>query len=302
MIDKYIIDSLIQLNIEQVATQLGLTVNRHKSLCPFHNDTHPSLTFNVAKNRYKCFACGASGNVIDLVMGVGNIGFVQACRWLASGTWMQSEVAAKPAAKEVKNSFDAAKYEKMLRYQFISDKARHFLFEERRLSMDVMRWARVKCWTDKRGVEWLAIPYYDEDGRLIGLQNRNLDWNNITKTGDRFMFPKGARVQMYNLNVLPLLKPNGHLWIGEGCTDCWALMSSGRYAVAVASATTCRDEDLARVVRVKERLGLTIHCVPDQDSAGENLFKQLKKSIPDILHHSLPIDYKDFSQWWASRY
>jgi DNA primase len=32
------------------------------TLCPFHNDHHPSLKLD---KRYYCFACGASGDVID---------------------------------------------------------------------------------------------------------------------------------------------------------------------------------------------------------------------------------------------
>ena len=42
------------------------TVNSHKkALCPFHVDTKPSLSFK--SNRFTCFACGAKGDVIDLV-------------------------------------------------------------------------------------------------------------------------------------------------------------------------------------------------------------------------------------------
>ena len=52
--------------IEEVAVELGMKVVRHAALCPFHNDKNPSLHFNRGKNRYKCFACGASGDVVDL--------------------------------------------------------------------------------------------------------------------------------------------------------------------------------------------------------------------------------------------
>ena len=61
--------------IEDVAKRLGIEVGRHKALCPFHEDRHPSLHFDIKRNRYKCFSCGASGNVIDLVMR-----YMNACR------------------------------------------------------------------------------------------------------------------------------------------------------------------------------------------------------------------------------
>ena len=35
-------------------------------LFPFHEDSHPSLSFKVSKNTYRCFVCGASGGTIVL--------------------------------------------------------------------------------------------------------------------------------------------------------------------------------------------------------------------------------------------
>ena len=47
----------------QAAESFGLAVDKHgMALCPFHNDHHPSLKLD---KRYYCFACGASGDVID---------------------------------------------------------------------------------------------------------------------------------------------------------------------------------------------------------------------------------------------
>ena len=83
MIEKYQLQRLIDLPIEGVAERLGLSVHRHKARCPFHNDAHPSLTFHVGKNRYRCYVCGAHGRSIDLVMNRLGLSFVEACRWLA---------------------------------------------------------------------------------------------------------------------------------------------------------------------------------------------------------------------------
>ena len=66
--ERYEIQKLRDLPIEGVAQRLGLEVARHKALCPFHDDRHPSLSFSVRRNSYRCFVCGASGGTIDLVM------------------------------------------------------------------------------------------------------------------------------------------------------------------------------------------------------------------------------------------
>lgn len=80
------IQQLRQLPVEGVAERLGLRVTRHKSLCPFHDDHHASLTFNVRRNTYRCFACDAHGGTIDLVMRHLHKDFPDACRWLADAT------------------------------------------------------------------------------------------------------------------------------------------------------------------------------------------------------------------------
>lgn len=40
---------------------------QRKGLCPFHDDTKPSLNVNIAKNVFKCHACGIGGNIIKMV-------------------------------------------------------------------------------------------------------------------------------------------------------------------------------------------------------------------------------------------
>ena len=89
MIEKYQLQRLIDLPIEGVAERLGLSVHRHKARCPFHNDAHPSLTFHVGKNRYRCYVCGAHGRSIDLVMNRLGQSFVEACHWLAHAYGIQ---------------------------------------------------------------------------------------------------------------------------------------------------------------------------------------------------------------------
>ncbi len=46
----------------------GLQLNHNnKALCPFHNDTHASLSVKPKKNIATCFSCGVTGNVISFV-------------------------------------------------------------------------------------------------------------------------------------------------------------------------------------------------------------------------------------------
>ena len=58
---------LNQSNIQTVLEHYGLKVVKNKCQCPFHADTHPSMSIHRNKGIAKCFACGAGGNTISFI-------------------------------------------------------------------------------------------------------------------------------------------------------------------------------------------------------------------------------------------
>lgn len=52
-------------------------------LCPFHGEKTPSFTVSPAKEIYKCFGCGKSGNTITFLMEHEKYSYVEALKWLA---------------------------------------------------------------------------------------------------------------------------------------------------------------------------------------------------------------------------
>ncbi len=53
-------------------------------LCPFHSEKTPSFTVTPAKNIYKCFGCGASGDSVKFVMEHESMTYPEALRYLAT--------------------------------------------------------------------------------------------------------------------------------------------------------------------------------------------------------------------------
>ena len=53
-------------------------------VCPFHDDNHPSMSVSKEKQIYKCFSCGATGNVFNFIMDYENISFREALSKVAS--------------------------------------------------------------------------------------------------------------------------------------------------------------------------------------------------------------------------
>ena len=392
--EKYEIEKLRDLPIEEVASQLGLQVARHKSLCPFHSDHHASLSFNTRKNLCRCFVCmDESLDSIGLVMKSLHVDFPKACFWLAdrngillekvrgrnwrrdcgsssaaassaalaavtssaapsAASSVSAPAAASASSPAAPHSFDAARYARFFEHPWLNEAACRFLFDERKIDGRVARWCRLSSWTDRKGVNWLQIPYFDREGRLVGIQNRNLDFHRKSrptdsmdseKTGEsscptdftndtdsmnsedsekagknscptdftddtdskdrtdfeetpRFRFPYGSQCGIYNLQVLNLLTPGERLFITEGCSDCWAMLSAGHKAIAIPSATLLKPEDRDVLAHISKSLGVEWHMFPDRDAPGERLFLQLKEILPSLIHHQLPPGCKDFGE------
>ena len=295
--DRLELQKLRELPIEGVAERLGLTVKTHKCLCPFHDDHHASMSFKVSKNTFRCFVCGASGGPIDLVMRYLRKDFREATRWLADeNNIILTEYKSQPSDISHQTSFDASRYERFFERPWLLPEARRFLFDERRLDPRVIAWCRLTSWKDKQGIPWLQIPYYDREGKLIGIQNRNL----IPGALPRFRFPQGAQCTIYNLPVLNLLKPGDTLFITEGCSDCWAMLSAGHKAIAIPSATLLKRKDAELLETLSLKLGTKFGMFPDRDEPGERLFLQLKEVLPRLVHYQLPPGNKDFSEYYLS--
>lgn len=297
------IQKLRDLPIEAVAERLGLTVTHHKSLCPFHTDRHPSLSFSVGRNTFHCFVCGARGGTIDLVMRYLNLNFYEACRWLADANNIILSQRQPASTTEKTDHFDPTRYQRFFEHPQLSDTARHFLYEERRLHPGVVSWCRLSSWCDRRGTEWLQIPYYDLEGKLIGIQNRRLtsgpDRGNDRKE-PRFRFPSGSRCSIYNLPIVNHLKDGDELWIAEGCSDCWAMCSDHHRAIAIPSATLLMPQDKEYLAALVESRHLQVRMAPDNDAPGYMLYLKLKEVLPSLVHQALPPGCKDYSEMYLT--
>ncbi|MGL5348408.1 MAG: DNA primase [Peptostreptococcaceae bacterium] len=58
--------------------------SNYKGLCPFHGEKTPSFYINTSKQIYKCFGCGEGGDVINFVMKMENLDFIDAVKLLAN--------------------------------------------------------------------------------------------------------------------------------------------------------------------------------------------------------------------------
>ena len=310
------LDDIRATPIEDVAKDLGIVVGRHKALCPFHPDRHPSLHFDVKRNRFKCFSCGASGNVIDLVMRYMNVGFKEAVEWMEEAPLPprggiscppDTPAALLPPPPGGRGAVDIEYLSTLIARPIINAEAAHFLYDERRIDPRVVRWCGLSsvsqptpCWRWGKAfydAPSLLIPYRDVEGNLLSVQGRYMGNENKP----RFRFPRGSHVGMYNKPVIRRLKSGDELWITEGPSDCWAMLSAGHKAVAIPSATSLTKNDI-HLLREGLPEGVSLHMYPDNDTPGMNLFLKLQRWFPQLQRHDLSNGVKDFGEAWRNRY
>lgn len=143
----------------------------------------------------------------------------------------------------------------------------------------------------------LLFPYYNKKQDLVGLQSRYLGDN---PDAPRFQFISSQKTRLYNIPILNSLKNNEELYISEGITDCLALLSSGKKAVAIPSATIFPEYDLNTLSKFK------LFMVPDGDEAGHRAFNKLQRFFIDrfcsLKEVRLPEGIKDFSEYYRIHY
>lgn len=87
MIDPGIIEKIkAAIDIVDVVgefVELTKKGQNYVGLCPFHDDTTPSLSVSPARGTYKCFACGEGGDAIDFLCDLKGLSFYETMKWLA---------------------------------------------------------------------------------------------------------------------------------------------------------------------------------------------------------------------------
>ena len=85
--DKDLIDAVLKHAdiVKVVSSYLTVTKKGRNfvAVCPFHDDTDPSLTISPEKQIFKCFVCGTSGNAISFVSKYEHLSYQDAVRKVA---------------------------------------------------------------------------------------------------------------------------------------------------------------------------------------------------------------------------
>lgn len=108
------------VNVVSQYISLKQSGSNFSGLCPFHSEKTGSFHVNQGKQIYKCFGCGEGGDVINFVMKIENLDFIEAVKLLAE----KNGIEFKTNLSEE----DKAKMEKIKIIQDIHLKSARFYF------------------------------------------------------------------------------------------------------------------------------------------------------------------------------
>ncbi|MCI8394000.1 MAG: DNA primase [Bacilli bacterium] len=191
--------------VEIISSYIPLTQKgkNYFGVCPFHNDHAPSMSVSKEKGIFKCFSCGATGNVFKFVADFENIGFVQAVKRVAEkiGMNLKSDIPIKTETKHQKeyqimelstlffqNNLLTSEGERAMRY-----------LKSRGLNETIVKEFQIGLALDKNSLYQLLHQKKYQDQLLfnLGLINQNgLNFYDVFK--NRIMFP------IHNINGEPV--------------------------------------------------------------------------------------------------
>ena len=89
--ESFIQELLSRIDIVEVINKVSPLKRTGKNFmccCPFHKEKTPSFSVSQQKQFFKCFGCGASGNVIGFLMRYEGLSYPEAIRKLAESIGM----------------------------------------------------------------------------------------------------------------------------------------------------------------------------------------------------------------------
>lgn len=162
-----------------------------KYLCPLHDDSNPSFTVyrhEGEAERFKCWGCGAGGDVVDLIGALGHVEFKEALVKAAEMVPLAEGWAGPTIGEKAKDfDFEAARALVTQAEMYAEEEALAALVdfvEDRGLTLDPA--ALFERWRVGQRDAQLIIPFYRRDGGLQSYKWRTATTKAISAKGSDF--------------------------------------------------------------------------------------------------------------------
>lgn len=289
-------------------------------VCPFHDDHSPSMSVSPDKQIYKCFVCGATGNVFTFVQNYLNISFLEAVKIVADKIGEDFKIKESKENTRLSKYYDIMNlstlfYQNNLRTQQ-GEEARKYLLD-RGLNDEIIKDFSIglalpesktlftllsKKNISKKEMDELGLvadgengtydlfrnriifPLKSPTGKVNGFSGRIYNTTSQSKyinTKETIIFKKRENLYNYHL-AAPVARQEKYIIICEGFMDAIRIYSAGIKNVVATMGTALAKEQIALL----KKLGVKVIIVMDSDAAGEmatiSLGQSLMKESIDI--------------------
>ena len=314
LIDNEIIGRIRKSNdiVDVIGSYIDLVPKgkNYFGVCPFHDDHSPSMSVSREKQIYRCFTCGASGNVITFVMNYENIGFVDALKKL--GDRVQIHLDIKSSQKDSKYSelYDIYKlstsfYKNNLNSP-LGEKAREYL-NNRKITEDMIKTFDIglslndslskmllKKYDAKKLIDIglshkyngkiadlflnrIMFPIKDLNGNIVAYSGRKYDDSDAPKyinTKETIIFKKGNVLYNY-FSALEEVRRKKEIIVCEGFMEVIRLYSIGVKNVVALMGTSFTSDQL----EVIKKLNVNVVLNLDNDGPGKLAAFQIGETL-----------------------
>lgn len=298
--------------VDVISSYIPLTKKgkNYFGICPFHDDTNPSMSVTRDKQIYKCFSCGASGNVFNFIMDYENVDFKEAARILAKRAGIDFKLG------HIKNNNQYEKYYQMydlalkLYQNNINStygKTALDYLEKRSISKDIIKEFKIGLALDKSALtniltkrEYSALemdkyglgngyndlyfnrimfPLFDTNNRVVGFSGRiylsaDKEQSKYINTKETPIFKKGELLyNYYNAKEHCRLKKN--VILVEGFMDVIRLYTIGIKNVVALMGTALTKNQISLL----KRLSTEIYLCLDGDEAGRKAMASVGEDL-----------------------
>ena len=303
MIKQYDIDKVLDAaNIVDVVSdfvQLKAAGSNMKGLCPFHDDSNPSLMVSPAKNYCKCFACGEGGGPVTFVMKHEGMTFPEAIKYLAKKYGIKIEDKEPTAAEQEEYLQKEAMYiandllNKEFQKQLLLHKvAQDYLYNRwdkeccdevgigycppyanlvQKLGIDKEIAEKLKL-VNEKGSDFfynrITIPIRDRQNRIIGFTARrpdNVKEYKYLNSADSLLYNKSKSVFGINTAYVRAAQSKT-FYLVEGASDWLRLQCIGVYNSVATLGSAWTEEQIKQL----ERHASHLCFVPDADPPKPN--------------------------------
>lgn len=291
--------------VDIISSYLPLTQKgkNYFGVCPFHEDHSPSMSVSEEKQIYKCFSCGATGNVFTFVENYLNVTFAEAVSIIASkvGISLRLDLTKKQENKYQKeydlmelatrfyqNNLQTEEGEKAREYLkergLLEDTAKEFsiglslnknmlyaLFSKKEYSEKMLEDLGLitRSGTQVYDVfqNRIMFPIHDLEGHVVGFTARCYLRDLTPKylnTRETYLFKKGNILFNYH-RAKENVRLTKQVLVVEGNMDAIRLSSVGIKNVVALMGTSLTKEQIDALKKLRAKIILML----DNDDAGE---------------------------------